>query len=154
MPLRRKNASSEVAKLGDHEMLLTVRTRFTAAQLVTTPGAVVLPATSRGRYRLVDAFFIAIGGVAGGLTSVNLVGTVNNVLVNLIVMAAAGLTQSTVLDMGTAGSVVLADGASYNLMDANTPINIMRVGAALTGATAIDVMLVYALESASMTSGL
>jgi hypothetical protein len=48
MPLK-KNASSEVAKLGDHEML----SRFGlihSCPASTTPGAVVLPATSRGRY--------------------------------------------------------------------------------------------------------
>jgi hypothetical protein len=84
---------------------------------------------------------------------VNLVGTSAGALVNLVVMAAAGLTQGTVLDMGTAGSVVLADGASYAPMDINTPISVMRVGAALTGATAIDVNITYALESASMMSG-
>lgn len=150
MPLRRKNAASETGKLGDHEVLLTLRTRVPIAQLVTTPGTVLLPAASRGRYRIVDAFFIAIGATVGGATSINLVGTVNGALVNLVVMAVAGLTQSTVLDMGTAGSVVLADGASYNLMDAGTPISIMRVGSAVSGASNIDVCIVYALELNTM----
>src|SRR5262245_41798477 len=153
MPLRRKNVSTETGKFSDHEPMLTVRTRVLAAQFVTTPGLVILPATSRGRYRLVDATFVANGGATGGATSIDLTGTRSGAKVILITMPVAGLTRSTVLDMGAAGSTVLADGASFDLLDINTGINVERVGAAVSGATSIDVMLTYALELASMMSG-
>lgn len=153
MPLRRKNRQTEIYKLQDHEVLLTNRTRFLPADLVVAPGTVFLPATSRGRYRLVDVIAIANGGAAAGITSIILTGMVNNVKVNLLTLAAAGLTQSTMLRMGAANATVLADGASTNLTDPNTAISIERVGGALTGATSIDVMATYALESASMIDG-
>lgn len=153
MPIRRKNSATEVGKLGDHEVLLQVRTRFLVADLLTTPGAVLLPATSRGRYRLVDAALIANGGAAGGLTSVDITASYLGTRVSIVVALAAGLTQSTVLRAGAANCTVLANGASFVPTDAGTSVNVQRVGSALTGATSIDVLVTYALELASMTSG-
>lgn len=153
MSLRRKNVSVETGKLGDHEMLLNTRTRFSAAELTTTPGAIFLPAQSRGKYRLVEAVMIANGGAAGGATSINLVGVQNGARVALMTALVAGLTQSTMLHMGDANAAVLANGGSTNLNDSNTAIFVERVGAALTGATSIDVIATYALEMASMISG-
>ena len=153
MPLRRKNVATETGKLGDHEVLLNVRTRFLAADLVAAPGAVLLPATSRGKYRLVDAFMIANGGAAGGSTSINLVGIQAGARVALMTALVAGLTQSAILDIGTANAAALANGASTLPCDINTALFVERVGAALTGATSIDVVATYALESASMQSG-
>lgn len=153
MPLRRKNVQTEERKMGDHEVLFTVRTRFLAADFVTTPGVVVLPAVSRGKYRLVDATVVAVGATVGGATSIDITGTRAGSKVILITMPVAGLTRGTMLDMGAAGSTVLTDGGSCDLLDANTGIFIERVGSAVSGATAIDVMLVYALEMASQMSG-
>lgn len=153
MPLRRKNVSTETGKFGDHEALLQVRTRLTAAQFVTTPGIVLLPAISRGKYRLVDATLIAIGATVAGATSIDITGTRAGAKVILITMPVAGLTRGTALRMGAAGSTILTDGGSHDLLDANTAISIERVGAAVSGATAVDVLVTYALEMASMISG-
>ena len=153
MPLRRKNRSTEVYKLQDHEVLLTLRTRLTPTDLVLTPGTVLLPATSRGRYRLVDAQAIAVGATVAGATSIDITGYVNGVKVILVTMPVAGLTRSTMLRMGTAGSTILADGVSNGLLDVGTAVSVERVGGAVTGATGLDIFLYYALETASMLSG-
>jgi hypothetical protein len=153
MPLRRKNWQVEAKKFVDHEPLLQVRTRFLAAELVLTPGAVVLPATSRARYRLIDATVIAVGATVAGATSVDITGTRAGAKVILVTMPVASLTRGTALRMGAAGSTILTDGGSTDLLDSNTGINIERVGAAVSGATAVDVLLTYALEIGSMLSG-
>ncbi len=150
MPVRRKNITAETKKFADHEVLLTVRTRFLAADFVLTPGVAVLPAFPGGKYRLVDAILIANGGAAGGATSINITGTVAGAKVNLLVALVAGLTQSTLLRLGAANATVLANGGSQVALDPSTPVMIERVGSALSGATSIDVLLTYAIELSNM----
>jgi hypothetical protein len=121
----------------------TVRVRATAAQV--DAGFTVLAAIPGRRYRLVDFTLIAIGGNAAGATSVELRGT-QTTAVNLASATVATLTQSTIVKPNTTGVTVLANGASLMANDVGTAITINRTGAALTGATNIDVILVYAIE--------
>jgi len=62
--------------------------------------------------------------------------------------AQAALNQSTLLRIGAANAVILADGASFTAHDANTSLNLVRVGSAITVATFVDVLLTYAMDPA------
>src|SRR5580765_2188598 len=106
---------------------------------------VLLPAIPSFGYRLIDAGAIAVGGAAGGSTTLDIVGTLTTAR-KLIAMAVAGLTQSAILRAGAASSTVLADGASFTRNDINTPIVLSVTGAALSGVTVVDVFLEYVVE--------
>src|SRR5678816_4700307 len=126
------------AELG---VVLTIRHRFTLAQV--NAGATVLPAIKGFRYRLVRAHLIAIGGAATTGTTVDLIGTLSAVARKLVAFGQAALTQSAYVSDGSAGGVILADGASYVANDDNTPISIGITGSAFTVATAFDLVLTY-----------
>lgn len=121
-----------------------LRTRFTAAQV--NAGAAILAAVPGFAYRFIDAELIAIGGAAAGATDVRILGTRAAGSVALLAVAVAALTQSAVVRPGAANATVLADGASYTPLDPNTAMTIGKTGGALTGATNVDVLLIYALE--------
>ena len=115
-------------------------------------GLTLLEAIPGYKYRVVDCTMIATGANAGTATSVNLVGTQATAAVQLVVNSVTALTDSARVSMGeppAAGtSVILADGASFNVCDANTAITCIAVGAALDTATAIDITLTYVIERA------
>jgi hypothetical protein len=100
------------------------------------------------KYRLVDLALIAIGGNAATATGVMVRGTQAAAVVKLMDAKVAGLTQSTLLRIGTAtNGVILADGASFVANDANTAITIIKDGSDLATATNIDVLLSYTIEA-------
>jgi hypothetical protein len=128
-----------------------LRVRATTAQV--NAGLIVLPSIPGFGYRIVDATFIAIGGAASGATDVRLLGTRSGSSVALGVAAVAGLTQSTVLRLGTpfatagtASIVALADGASHTVLDANTAVTVGKTGGSLATSTAIDFLITYVVE--------
>jgi len=127
---------------------LTKRVRATTAQVIA--GLELLPALPGYTYRIIDCTLIAIGGSAATATSVDLIGTRGGVTVRPLVAAVAALTQSTVARMGASNMTVLADGASHTPLDANTALSIGQQsgGSNLATATAIDVILTYAVEAA------
>jgi hypothetical protein len=127
------------------------RTRVTLAQL--NAGFTLLAALPGFAYRLIDLMLIAVGGAATTGTSVNVIGTRAAGAVQLGVAAIAGLTQSTILRLGspfatagTASIVALADGASFTALDVNTPVTVITVGAAMTVMTNLDVVLTFAID--------
>jgi hypothetical protein len=124
------------------------RLRASAAQVNAAGGIDVVPAKRGFKYRLIDAIMIAIGGAAAGATTIDLLGTLNGSTRKLIANAIAGLTQSTLLRPGAANSTVLADGASHTLNDQNTPLTLSKTGASLTGATSVDIIVLFAVEAA------
>lgn len=124
----------------------TVRTRFTAAQV--NAGATLVAAPGAGlALRPVDWTMIAIGGNAATATSVDLIGTVSASESRFAVVGVAALTQSAVVKPDTANVTVLADGASFVTLDANTAITISKQsgGGSLATATHVDVILVYTI---------
>ena len=121
-----------------------VRTRFTVAQV--NAGATVVPAIAGQKLRLVDCTAISVGGAAGAVTTVDILGTQATASVKLVAYAQASLTQSAVLKAGGSGAAVLADGASYAACDTATAITVGKTGAAITTATHIDVNLSYVIE--------
>jgi hypothetical protein len=123
---------------------LSLRTRVTLAQL--NAGLTLLPALVGLKYRIIDMKLIAVGGAATTGTSVNVIGTRAAAAVQLLVAAVAALTQSALLRAGAANAVILADGASFTQLDANTAITVITVGTAMTVMTAIDVDLTFAIE--------
>lgn len=126
----------------------TLRHRVTAAEV--NAGHSILPAIPGFKYRIVDCKMIAIGGNAATATSVDLLATQGASAVRPLVAAIAALTRSAVARMGGSNMVVLADGASFNALDANTGISITKQsgGSGLATATHIDLLLDYTVEAA------
>lgn len=123
-----------------------LRTRVTTAQV--NAGHTLLPALAGQKYRLVDLALIAIGGNAATATGVLVRGTQSASAVNLMDAKVAGLTQNTLLRIGTAtNGLILAAGASFVANDANTAITIIKDGSDLATATNIDVLLSYTIEA-------
>lgn len=124
----------------------SVRARFATSEV--NSGAVILPAIPGFRYRVQDMAMIAVGGNAATADSVDILGTRTSG-VKLMAGLVAGLTRSTLLRAGTAtNGVILADGASFTAVDANTPITIGKTGSNLATATHVDVLITYVLEAA------
>lgn len=126
----------------------TVRRRFTLAEINATVATVFVPGILGYRYRVVELAQIAIGGAAGGATAVRMVAVQAAASVAIVTTAIAALTQSTIVDMGVANAVVLADGASNALCDTNTGFAVDKTGASLTTCTAVDYILTFAVEEA------
>jgi hypothetical protein len=129
-------------------VLLNKRTRATTAEV--NAGLVLLSALPGYKYRIVDCTLIAVGGAAATATSVDLLATSGGSAVRPIVAAVAALTQSAVVKPNSGNVTVLADGASFVAMDANTSISITKqsAGSNLATATAIDCILSYVIEEA------
>lgn len=123
-----------------------IRTRFTIAQV--NAGATLLAAKTGYAYRMVGCTAISVGGAAGAVTTVDVLGTQSASGVKLVAYAQASLTQSAVLRDGGSGAAVLADGASYVVNDANTAITVGKTGSSVTTATHIDIDFSYVIEKA------
>ena len=121
--------------------------RFSVAIADINAGLTLLAALAGFKYRLVDAFAIAIGGAVEAVTTVDILGTQSSG-VKLVAFGQAQLTQSAVLRAGASGGTVLADGASFVGCDANTAITIGKTGSSVTTATHVDVQLTYAIDEA------
>lgn len=124
---------------------LIMRRRCTIAEI--NAGVVLLPALFGFHYRMHDMSQIAVGGAAGGATTVDITGTVAGAVVKLLATAIAALTQSAVVRAGGANATVLADGGSFVDLDTNTGVSASKTGAALTTSTNIDVQLTFDVVS-------
>lgn len=123
-------------------MVQNVRQRFTIAEI--NAGATLVPAVAGKSIRMVSCKAIAVGGAAGAVTTVDVLGTLSTGR-KLVAFAQANLTQSTVLTDGGTGGAVLADGASYTANDAGTAVTVGKTGSNVTTATHIDVIFDYVL---------
>jgi len=128
----------------DNPAVMQIRTRVTIAQV--NAGLTLLAAVPGYAYRVIDCALIAIGGAVTGATDVRILGTRTAGSVALLVAAVAALTQSALLRAGAANAVLLADGASFTPLDANTAVTIGKTGGTGATATHVDVILTYALE--------
>ena len=135
------SGGTAIAGVGSDQAL---RLRFTTAQV--NAGATIIPAIPGWKIRVLDMTMIAIGGAATSNTSVRINATQGAATVQLLDVAIAALTQSAVVRAGAANAVVRADGGSFIANDVNTPITIANNGAAMTVATAIDVIISYQIE--------
>lgn len=125
------------------------RVRVTLAQV--NAGYELLPAIAGYAYRLIDSSLIAIGGAAATATSVDLIGTRGAVAVRPVVTAVSAMSENTRVALGHANAVILAAGASFTALDANTAVTIGTQAASagnLATCTHVDVNLTYALEAA------
>lgn len=123
-------------------VVMNVRQRFTVAEI--NAGATLVAAVAGKSIRMVSCKAIAVGGAAGAVTTVDVLGT-STTSRKLVAFAQANLTQSTVLADGGTGAAVLADGASYTANDAGTAITVGKTGSNVTTATHIDVIFDYVL---------
>jgi hypothetical protein len=123
-------------------VVMNVRQRFTIAEV--NAGATLVPAVAGKAIRMVACKAVAVGGAAGAVTTVDVIGT-STTARKLVAFAQASLTQSTVLTDGGTGAAVLADGASYTANDAGTAITVGKTGSNVTTATHIDVVFDYVL---------
>jgi len=124
--------------------IFTYRKRLTVAAI--NAGATLLPAIPGAKYRITDAYAIAIGGAVTSNTTVDLKGTQASSVVKLVAFTQASLTQSAMVRAGSAGGTLLADGASFAQCDANTALTIANTGSAITVATNVDIAFSYTLE--------
>lgn len=149
-----KNDETEIARFdGTNGLFMPVSGVFSQRFRVTianiNAGYTLLAALGAAyKYRLIDAYAIAIGGAAGAVTTVDLLATQSAGSVKLVAFAQASLTQSALLRAGASGAAVLADGASYVACDANTAITIGKTGSSVTTATHVDVVITYAIDLA------
>lgn len=127
----------------------SIRVRATAAEV--NAGKTVVAAVPGYQHRVIDCTMIAIGGNAATATSVDLAGTRAGAVL-LVVNSVAALTRSARVSMGEApaagASTILADGASFTALDANTGITVQKQtgGGGLGTATHVDVILTYATD--------
>lgn len=122
----------------------TIRRRFTIAEV--NAGTSLLPALAEGKYRLIDAKVISVGGAVEATTTVDILGTQAGAVVKLLAIAIVALTQNTVVRDGATNAVVLAAGASYVVCDRNTGITVSKTGATATTATHVDVIIQFAVD--------
>lgn len=122
-----------------------IRRRCTVAEV--NAGVTLLAAIAGHKYRMVGCTAISVGGAAGAVTTVDVLGTQSSG-VKLVAYAQASLTQSTLLRDGASGAAILTDGASYVACDANTAITVGKTGASVTTATHIDINFDYVIEKA------
>ncbi len=121
----------------------TIRTRFTVAQV--NAGATLLPAITGVKYRMVDAFAIAVGGAVTTVTTVDILATLSSSR-KLVAFGQAALTQSALVRAGATGGTILADGASFTANDISTAVTVGITGSAITVATHIDFHFTYSIE--------
>lgn len=124
----------------------TLRTRVSIAQI--NAGFALLPALPGVRWRLTDAYMIAVGGAAGAATTVDITGTQAASSAKLLAVAIAALTQSAIVRAGAANATLLADGASFAQCDANAAVNASKTGASLTTCTFVDYFMEYIADPA------
>lgn len=141
--LKAINLEADNLSVTNRSVVFNIRQRFTIAQV--NAGATLVAAVSGKSIRMVGCKAIAVGGAAGAVTTVDILGT-STTSRKLVAFAQANLTQSTVLADGGTGGTVLADGASYTANDVNTAVTIGKTGSNVTTATHIDVIFVYVLE--------
>lgn len=124
---------------------LQIRKRVTIAQI--NAGFTLVPAPGVGyALRLLDYVVIPVGGAVTGLTTLDILGTIATVSSKLAAIAAAALTQSSLNRPGIANNTVLADGGSFVQLDKNTAITLNKTGASAATATAVDVILDFAVD--------
>lgn len=127
-------------------LLRRVRVRATAAQV--NAGLDVVPARPGFKYSLVDVLVVAAGGAPAGATSVDVTARLAGASRKLFSCTiGVNFTQSKAMVPDGVGSVLLADGASFTTNDTGSAIRLEKTGAALTGATHIDVIATYGVES-------
>ena len=129
-----------ITRLNVTDSLLSTRRRFTIAEV--NAGATLVAAITGKSIRMVNCKAIAVGGAAGAVTTVDVLGTVSTAR-KLVAFAQASLTQSAVLTAGGTGAAVLADGASYTANDVSTAVTVGKTGSNVTTATHIDVIFDY-----------
>jgi hypothetical protein len=124
------------------------RVRVTLAQVIA--GYELLPALAGYAYRLVHQSVTAIGGAAATATSVDIIGTRSAATVRLFVNAVSAMSENTRIADGHTNAVILAAGASFTALDADTAVTIGQQsgGSNLATCTHVDVVLDYVLESA------
>jgi hypothetical protein len=142
----RSSTGKVLVKFGE---LKFQRTRVTLAQ--ANAGFTLLPALKGVKWCLRDMAMIAIGGAAAGGTSLDILGTRGGAAVRPLVTAVAALTQNTLVRAGATNAVILAAGASFTELDANTAVSVTKQsgGSALTTATHFDIFLWYTAEAVS-----
>jgi hypothetical protein len=124
------------------------RVRSTIAAV--NAGVTLLPAQSGVKYRLVDVTMIAVGGALSStnVTHLEVRGTQSSSVVALYKVAKAQLTQSAANKIGTASTIILADGASLVANDANTAITLNPLGGTdAATSTHVDIVIQYAVEN-------
>ena len=140
-----KNLQNALFGSTETEMMMSIRKRFTIAEI--NAGATLVAAPGTG-YKLSvrDMAMISVGGAVGAATTVDILATRAAASVKLLAVAIIALTQSALVRAGAANATILADGASFTDLDQNTGITVGKTGSAATTATHVDVFCDYVLK--------
>ena len=139
---------ANTAKSGTGYVTFSKRVRSTIAEV--NAGVTLLPAVAGLKYRLCNIKMIAYGAAvtSTNVTHLEVRGTQSAGSAVLYKVAKAQLTQSAVNTIGTASTIVLADGASFIANDANTAITLNPLGGTdAAGATGVDIDISYTIEA-------
>lgn len=112
-------------------------------------GVTLLPAIAGRGYQLVNVKMIAVGGAvtSTNVTHLEVRGTQAASSAVLYKVAKAQLTQSAVNTVGTASTVVLANGASFLPCDANAAVTLDPLGGTdAATATYVQVIIDYIVQ--------
>jgi len=122
--------------------------RYRATVAVINAGFTLLTALVGFKYQLVECAAIAYGGAVSGLTALQVSGTQAGSAAVLFSYAQASLAQSTVLKTATAGTTILADGASFAPCDAGAAVTVAKTGGSAATATGVDIIVSYTIQPA------
>lgn len=143
-----KVVSCDFSSVGGNRKNVCHVGRFAATIAEVNAGLTLLPAVPNVKYRVHDVSLISVGGAAGAVTTVDILGTQSASSAKLLAAAQANLTQNALLRAGGTGGTILAAGASFAECDVNTAITIGKTGSDVTTATHIHVLLTYEMVSA------
>ena len=116
------------------------------AAAVNAAAVPVVAANATYKIKVISATFTAKGGDAAGITTFDLTGTQAAGVVKLAAVPVALLKKDVPVTMQSIGVILLTPLAkSFQACDLNTAINANKTGAALTGATSVEVKVSYAL---------
>lgn len=136
-------SAAELNLLDDAESVVQCHTEQVAIADINT-GHVLVSVPAGKTFNLIDCKLVAIGGDAGGATSVDIADEEANVLVSA---AVGALTENSLVTMSSL--TVLPAGASFLARAAGSDISITKSGAgALDTCTHVLVVLTYMLKSA------
>jgi len=122
--------------------------RYRATVAVINAGFTLLAAIPNFKYQLLECAAIAYGGAVSGLTALQVSGTQAGSAAVLFSYAQASLAQSTVLKTATAGTTILADGASFAPCDAGAAVTVAKTGGSAATATGVDIIVSYTIVPA------
>ena len=135
--------ASDTSIVGRYPRIRCARGNATTAQV--NAGKTIVNAVSGRTLTVVGGWMRALGGNAGGTTSVDIKDTKATSPVVAVACTQAGLTQNTILRFGTATTGEF--NTSNTALTKNKGLQIVKTGNDLTTATSVDYVVYYTVSS-------